>query len=233
MGRAERPALLSCRTPQRVVQSGMATARITPDFSLEHAAMAQGFIRIAGVDEVGRGPLAGPVTAAAVILDPALIPPGINDSKKLSEPARRALAAAIKDSAISWAIAHCTVEEIDALNILKASHVAMKRALQALDPASDFALVDGNRMPAEIPIPGQTVIKGDAKSLSIGAASIIAKVERDQIMQDLAQKHPEFGWETNAGYPTAHHRAALQRFGPTPHHRISFAPVRKMLCEEN
>jgi ribonuclease HII len=173
------------------------------------------------------------VTAAAVILDPNRIPDGINDSKKLTEPRRRALAQAIRDNALGWAIAHATVAEIDALNILQASHLAMKRALQALVPGADFALVDGNIMPRGMPVPGQTLIKGDARSLSIGAASILAKVERDQIMQELAQSHPQYGWDRNAGYPTAQHRAALRQFGATPHHRTSFAPLRKMLCEEN
>jgi ribonuclease HII len=211
----------------------MPAPRITPDFDLERAAWTQGYRLVAGVDEVGRGPLCGPVTAAACILDPARVPPGINDSKRLKEAERTALAAQIKQSAIAWAIAHATVQEIDAINILQASHLAMKRALQALDPKMDFALVDGNRMPREMPVPGQTVVKGDAKSLSIAAASIVAKVERDQIMRDLAREHPEYGWETNMGYPTAQHLAALTRFGPTPHHRITFGPVRKMLCEEN
>jgi len=211
----------------------MGTTRITPDLTFESAAMAQGFARIAGVDEVGRGPLAGPVTAAAVILDPNRIPDGINDSKKLTEPRRRALAQAIRDNALGWAIAHATVAEIDAMNILQASHLAMRRALQALVPGADFALVDGNMMPRGMPVPGQTLIKGDARSLSIGAASILAKVERDQIMLELAQIHPQYGWDRNAGYPTAQHRAALQQFGATPHHRTSFAPLRKMLCEEN
>ena len=211
----------------------MPAPRITPDFDLERAARTQGYRLVAGVDEVGRGPLCGPVTAAACILDPARVPPGINDSKRLKEAERTALATQIKQSAIAWAIAHATVQEIDAINILQASHLAMKRALQALDPKMDFALVDGNRMPREMPVPGQTVVKGDAKSLSIAAASIVAKVERDQIMRDLAREHPEYGWETNMGYPTAQHLAALTRFGPTPHHRITFGPVRKMLCEEN
>jgi ribonuclease HII len=210
----------------------MPSPRITPDFDLERAAQSQGFTHVAGVDEVGRGPLSGPVTAAACILDPARIPAGIDDSKRLKEADRLRLAAEIKDCAVAWAIAHATVQEIDAINILQASHLAMKRALQALVPVADFALVDGNKMPREIPIPGQTVIKGDAKSLSIAAASIIAKVERDQIMRDLARLHPEFGWETNMGYPTEQHRKALEQFGPTPHHRITFGPVRKMLCEE-
>lgn len=208
----------------------MASPRITPDFALEQAAQAQGYTLIAGVDEVGRGPLTGPVTAAACILDPARIPQGIDDSKRLKEADRVRLAAEIKETAIAWAIAHASVQEIDEINILQASHLAMKRALQALEPMATFALVDGNRMPRDMPMPGQTVIKGDAKSLSIAAASILAKVERDQIMRDLAQLHPGYGWETNMGYPTPLHLGALTALGPTPHHRISFAPVRKMLC---
>ena len=207
----------------------MPSARITPDYSHERAC---GGIRVAGVDEVGRGPLAGPVTAAAVILDPANIPPGINDSKRLSAAARARLAEAIKASA-TWAIAHASVAEIDALNILQASHLAMRRALEALDSPADFALIDGNRLPRGLTIPAQTLVKGDAHSLSIGAASIIAKVERDRIMCELSLESPGYGWEKNAGYPSLQHRQALARLGPTPHHRLSFAPLRKMLCEEH
>ncbi|GAB4274955.1 MAG: ribonuclease HII [Pararhodobacter sp.] len=210
----------------------MSKARSIPDFSLETDALARGFTRIAGVDEVGRGPLCGPVTAAAVILDPGRIPEGINDSKTLSEAARTRLAEQIKASA-TWAVAHASVAEIDAINILQASHLAMKRALQALDPKADYAIIDGNRMPCDMTIDAQCVVKGDARSLSIAAASILAKVERDQIMRKLALEHPGYGWETNAGYPSPAHLAALRRLGPTPHHRISFAPVRKILCEEN
>lgn len=213
-----------------MVDCVMPNARPFPDFSLEHAAQSQGFRHVAGVDEVGRGPLAGPVTAAAVIFDPAHIPLGINDSKRLNAADRTRLADEIKASAIAWAIAHASVPEIDALNILQASHLAMNRALQALDTPSDFALIDGNRAPRDLRLPAQTVIKGDARSLSIAAASILAKVERDQIMQRLAADFPDYGWDTNAGYPTKRHRAALRQFGVTPHHRVSFAPVRKMLC---
>ncbi|MCB1361670.1 MAG: ribonuclease HII [Rhodobacter sp.] len=208
----------------------MTSARITPDFSLETATGRQ---RVAGVDEVGRGPLAGPVTAAAVILDPARIPPGIDDSKRLSEAARTRLAALIRDSAVAWAVAHASVQEIDALNILEASHLAMRRALEALHPAAEHALIDGNRLPKGLTIPAETIVKGDARSLSIGAASILAKVERDAIMRELSLANPGYGWEKNAGYPSAQHRAALRDLGVTPHHRRSFAPVRKILCEEH
>lgn len=203
-----------------------------PDFSFELTAMARGFGAVAGVDEVGRGPLAGPVTAAAVVLDPAHIPPGLDDSKKLSAPARARLALAIRQSA-RWAVAHASVEEIDMLNILQASHLAMCRALAALQPAADFALIDGNRLPRDLVLPAEALVKGDARCLSIAAASILAKVVRDAIMVDLARECPGYGWENNAGYPSPAHLAALQARGVTPYHRRSFAPVRKMLCEEN
>ncbi|PTX02892.1 ribonuclease HII [Pararhodobacter aggregans] len=205
----------------------MTLARPRPDLSLE---TALGLPLVAGVDEVGRGPLAGPVTAAAVILDPARIPPGIDDSKRLSERMRQRLALEIRESALAFAVAHASVEEIDALNILEASHLAMRRALAALTPAAQHALIDGNRLPKGLEIPAQTVVKGDAISLSIAAASILAKVERDAIMRELALANPGYGWEKNMGYPSAQHRVALEQQGVTPHHRRSFGPVRKMLC---
>lgn len=205
----------------------MTTLRALPDLSLE---TALGLPLVAGVDEVGRGPLAGPVTAAAVILDPARLPLGIDDSKRLTERARDRLAQEIRDSALAFAVAHASVEEIDALNILEASHLAMRRALAALSPAAQHALIDGNRLPKGLTIPAQTVVKGDAISLSIAAASILAKVERDAIMRELALANPGYGWEKNMGYPSAQHRVALQQQGITPHHRRSFGPVRKMLC---
>lgn len=205
----------------------MTTLRALPDLSLE---TALGLPLVAGVDEVGRGPLAGPVTAAAVILDPARLPLGIDDSKRLTERARDRLAQEIRDSALAFAVAHASVEEIDALNILEASHLAMRRALAALNPAAQHALIDGNRLPKGLMIPAQTVVKGDAISLSIAAASILAKVERDAIMRELALANPGYGWEKNMGYPSAQHRVALQQQGVTPHHRRSFGPVRKMLC---
>lgn len=210
-----------------MVQRRMTNPRPRPDLSLE---TALGLPLVAGVDEVGRGPLAGPVTAAAVILDPARIPPGINDSKRLTERARERLALEIRESALAFAVAHASVEEIDALNILEASHLAMRRALAALTPAAQHALIDGNRLPKGLTIPAQTVVKGDAISLSIAAASILAKVERDAIMRELALANPGYGWEKNMGYPSAQHRVALEQQGVTPHHRRSFGPVRKMLC---
>ncbi|AUQ72136.1 ribonuclease HII [Phaeobacter inhibens] len=202
-----------------------------PDYTLEAAALGRGQIRIAGVDEVGRGPLAGPVTAAAVILDPENIPEGLNDSKKLSAKRREAVEASIFAQA-EVAIAHASVEEIDSLNILRASHLAMERAVAALDPAPDYLLIDGNLIPKGLLQPAEFVIKGDAKSVSIAAASIVAKQARDRIMVDLAQQFPGYGWEKNAGYPSKQHREALVSLGVTPHHRRSFKPVHKMLYQE-
>jgi len=202
-----------------------------PDFSVESTLHAQGFARIAGVDEVGRGPLCGPVTAAAVMLDPTRIPHGLADSKQLTAARRSQLAVEILATA-ECCVAHASVAEIDALNILQASHLAMIRALAGLKIAPDFALIDGNRMPRNLPVAGQTIIKGDALSLSIAAASIIAKVARDALMVDLAQQHPGYGWEKNAGYPTKDHLAALQNLGVTPHHRRSFRPVYNILYQE-
>ena len=202
-----------------------------PDYQLEAALTEQGRIRIAGVDEVGRGPLAGPVVAAAVVLDPAAIPAGLNDSKKLTAARRERLYDILHASA-QVSIAEASVEEIDALNILRASHLAMERAVAALDPAPDFLLIDGNLIPAGLSIPSQAVIKGDGRSVSIAAASIVAKTWRDRLMVDLAQQHPGYGWERNAGYPTKEHRTALQNLGATPHHRRSFKTVHKILYQE-
>ena len=202
-----------------------------PDCSLERAAMARGARIVAGVDEAGRGPLAGPVTAAAVVLDLRRIPAGLNDSKKLTPARRLALADRIMASC-DWAVGHASVEEIDALNILRASHLAMCRALAGLRQRPDLALVDGNLLPRDLPMPGQAVVKGDARSLSIAAASLVAKLLRDRIMVDLAQQHPGYGWEVNAGYPTKAHRQALLDLGVTPYHRRSFKPVHNILCKE-
>ncbi|WP_170336875.1 ribonuclease HII [Ruegeria arenilitoris] len=202
-----------------------------PDYSIEQAAVAQGYLRIAGVDEVGRGPLAGPVVAAAVILNPKDIPEGLNDSKKLTAKRRVAMDAAVRDRA-EFAIAEASVAEIDEHNILRASHLAMERAVAALNPPPDYLLIDGNMIPRGLAIPAQAVVKGDAHSVSIAAASIIAKNWRDQLMVDLAQQHPGYGWEKNAGYPSKQHREALQNLGVTPHHRRSFKPVHNILYQE-
>ncbi len=202
-----------------------------PDYALEEAALRAGARVIAGVDEVGRGPLAGPVTAAAVILEIGRIPEGINDSKKLSPKRREILAQEIM-AGCDWAVGHASVEEIDTLNILRASHLAMCRALAGLRQRPDLALVDGNLLPRDLPMPGQAVVKGDARSLSIAAASLVAKLLRDRIMVDLAQQHPGYGWEVNAGYPTKAHKQALLDLGVTPYHRRSFKPVHNILCKE-
>lgn len=199
-----------------------------PDFSFEQAAMVRGYGRIAGVDEVGRGPLAGPVTAAAVVLDPAHIPEGLRDSKKLTKSARERLYDEIMQVA-DVSIAHSSVEEIDTLNILRASHLAMIRALNGLKTPADYALIDGNMLPRDLSLPAEAIIKGDARSQSISAASIMAKICRDCVMLSLAQQHPGYGWETNMGYGSKSHMAALQNLGITPHHRRSFKPVHNML----
>jgi ribonuclease HII len=201
-----------------------------PDFSFELAAFARGARFVAGVDEVGRGPLAGPVTAAAVILDPENIPEGLNDSKKLKAAQRDRLADWIM-AHCDWAVAHVEVEEIDRLNIYHASHLAMCRAISGLRARPCHVLVDGNRVPKDLDRPSEPIVKGDARSLSIAAASIVAKVLRDRIMVDLAQQHPGYGWEANAGYPTPAHKRALETLGITPHHRRSFAPVHNILCK--
>ncbi|MEL6169824.1 MAG: ribonuclease HII [Pseudomonadota bacterium] len=202
-----------------------------PDFSCETTARHAGRTCIAGVDEVGRGPLAGPVIAAAVVLDPQSIPDGLNDSKILKLRHRTDLAKQIACVA-SVGIGAASVSEIDELNILRASHLAMVRALNALECPPDFALIDGNSLPERLPCAGQAVVKGDARCLSIAAASIVAKVHRDRIMVDLAQHYPGYGWDQNVGYPTKSHRAALVRLGVTPHHRRSFKPVHNILCQE-
>ena len=198
------------------------------DFTFETAALAQGFARVVGVDEVGRGPLAGPVTAAAVILDPAQIPPGLADSKALTAKAREKLSDWLLNHA-QVAIAHATVEEIDEINILRASHLAMERAIAAL--GADYALIDGNLIPKGLACPAQALVKGDARCLSIAAASIVAKVARDKIMADLSQQYPGYGWEKNAGYPTKAHQEALKTLGVTPAHRRSFKPVHNILYQ--
>ncbi|RUS59807.1 ribonuclease HII [Pseudorhodobacter sp. E13] len=202
-----------------------------PNDDYETAARNRGALCIAGVDEVGRGPLAGPVTAAAVRLLPGQVPAGLGDSKTLTAKRREALFDQIMAQA-EVSIAHATVEEIDALNILRASHLAMERALRGLPTPPDHALIDGNLLPRDLPCPGEAIIKGDALCLSIAAASIVAKVTRDRIMVDLAQQHPGYGWDRNAGYPTKEHQSALLNLGVTAHHRRSFKPIHNILYQE-
>lgn len=184
--------------------------------------------QVCGVDEAGRGPLAGPVVAAAVILDPARPISGLNDSKKLSERKRVALAAEIREKALAWAVAEASLEEIDQLNILHASMLAMQRAVAALAIAPVKALIDGNRCP-QLPMPAEAVVQGDGKIASIAAASILAKTVRDAGMLALHDQYPLYGFDRHMGYPTAAHLAALVEHGVSPVHRRSFGPVRKLL----
>jgi ribonuclease HII len=185
----------------------------------------------AGVDEVGRGPLAGPVMAGAVILDPARPIQGLADSKALSESAREQLAEEIKACALAWAIGRAEVEEIDQINILQASLLAMRRAVLALSPQAEYALIDGNRCP-DLPCPSEAIIKGDQSVAAISAASIIAKVTRDREMIEMEAIYPGYAFASHKGYPTKLHIAALQERGLTPIHRRSFGPVKKLLVRD-
>lgn len=194
-----------------------------PDLSLESQLGGV----VCGIDEVGRGPLCGPVIAAAVILDPNKLPQRLrdrlDDSKALSKRLREELAELVPQTALIG-FGEASVEEIDRINILQATMLAMRRAYDCLGRTADHALVDGNR-PPDLPCPVRCVVKGDSLSLSIAAASVVAKVRRDSLMTELAMLYPGYGWERNAGYGTAEHLDALKRLGPTPHHRRSFAPV--------
>ncbi len=200
--------------------------------STEDDAVLEGFeeaarlpLMTAGVDEAGRGPLAGPVCAAAVVLDPEHPVEGLADSKKLSAKKREALEPLIKERALAWSVAWASVEEIDRLNILQATMLAMRRAVEGLNPAAEYVLVDGNRTP-ELPVPAQAVVKGDARVPAISAASILAKTARDRLMRELDRAYPGYGLAKHAGYGTAAHLKALSELGPSPCHRTSFAPVR-------
>ena len=184
--------------------------------------------RTAGVDEAGRGPLAGAVVAAAVILDPARPIPGLDDSKRLSPQRREALDAEIRARAAGWAIARVDVDVIDAINVLEATMLAMREAVARLDPAPERVLVDGNRCP-DLPCPARAVVRGDATVAAIGAASILAKVARDREMAEMDRRYPGYGFARHKGYGTRSHREALLRLGPSPIHRRSFAPVRLAL----
>ena len=186
-------------------------------------------IHIAGVDEAGRGPLAGPVTVAAVILDPTHPIAGLNDSKQLSERKREALYPLILERALAWRIEFVEADEIDRLNILQATLTGMQRALEGLAITPQHALIDGNRIPNHLPCPATAIIGGDASEPAISAASILAKVSRDRRMLELHAHYPQYGFDRHKGYPSAAHRAALLTHGPCPEHRRSYAPVRALL----
>lgn len=199
-----------------------------PDYSIELEIGGM----VAGVDEAGRGPLAGPVVAAAVVLDFRRIPDGIDDSKKLTRDRREALHGLIAASA-HVGVGIASVEEIDSINILQATFLAMVRAVEALPVAPCHLLIDGNQRPKQLPCACRTVIGGDGLSLSIAAASIVAKVTRDRIMTELALDHPHYGWERNAGYGTPEHQRALSLVGISPHHRKSFEPVYRLMNQDS
>ena len=193
-----------------------------PDYSYEKGAVSKGFKYVCGVDEAGRGPLAGPVFAAAVILPEDLEIEGLNDSKKISEKKREQLFEIIKEKAVAYSVAFATVEEIEQFNILEATYLAMNRAIEGLNIPADYALVDGNRVPRNIKIPCETVIKGDAKSCSISAASILAKVSRDRLLLEYDEQYPEYEFKKHKGYGTAAHYEAVKKYGLCPVHRPSF-----------
>lgn len=187
--------------------------------------------RICGVDEAGRGPLAGPVYAAAVILDPARPIRGLRDSKQIPAATRERLAVRIRERALAYAIAYATVEEIDRINILQASLLAMRRAVEGLALTPDHVLVDGNRLPV-LTVTCEAIIRGDAKIASISAASILAKTARDALMTALHDSYPQYGFDRHMGYPTPHHLDCLDRHGASPIHRKTFAPVRAVLARD-
>lgn len=184
---------------------------------------------IAGVDEAGRGPLAGSVVAAAVILDPARPIAGLADSKKLSEAKRDALAPLIRERALAWCVAEASVAEIDTLNILHATMLAMRRAVEGLGVPPQEVLIDGNRVPKGLLVPARAIVKGDALEPAVSAASILAKTVRDAQLLELDARHPGYGFARHKGYPTAEHLAAIERLGVLPEHRKSFGPVRRLL----
>ncbi len=191
------------------------------DYTFESAAYARGFTAVCGIDEAGRGPLAGPVYAAAVLLPEGLMIEGLNDSKKLSEKKREALFDVICENALAYGIGFADEKEIDEINILQATYLAMRRAYENMQISCDYVLIDGNRMPP-MPVPGETIVKGDAKSPSIAAASILAKVSRDRVMLEYAKQYPEYEFEKHKGYGTKAHTEALHKHGPSPIHRKTF-----------
>ena len=199
-----------------------------PDMSAEAVAYEAGYRCVCGIDEAGRGPLAGPVVAAAVVLPMGYELPGLNDSKKLTARRREALYTQLMDDdRVLKCVAEASVQEIDELNILRATHLAMARAAQGITAAVDFCLIDGLAVPG-FPLPSRNLVKGDARCLSIAAASVLAKVTRDHYMQKLAAEFPQYGFERHAGYGTKAHLEAIRQYGVTVHHRRSFAPVAQM-----
>lgn len=187
----------------------------------EKEALAKGYKAVCGVDEAGRGPLAGPVCAAAVILPEGVIIDGVNDSKKLSEKKRESLFDVIREQTLSYSIAYATVDEIEEINILNATMLAMRRAIDGLDIKADYAMIDGNKIPP-IDIDAECIVKGDAKSMSIACASILAKVSRDRLLYKYAEEYPMYGFDKHKGYGTKVHREAILKYGPCPYHRKSF-----------
>ena len=193
-----------------------------PDYEYEKAAVSSGFNIICGVDEAGRGPLAGPVCAAAVILPEDTVIEGLDDSKKLSEKKRERLYDEITKKATAYCVAYGTLEEIESVNILEATFIAMNRAIDGLKGKPDFAIIDGNRVPKGIKIPCATLVKGDSKSMSVAAASILAKVTRDRLMLTYDEKYPQYNFKKHKGYGTKEHTELLKQYGPSPIHRLSF-----------
>lgn len=187
----------------------------------EKEVLAKGYKSVCGVDEAGRGPLAGPVCAAAVILPEGVIIDGVNDSKKLSEKKRESLFDVIREQALSYSIAYATVDEIEEINILNATMLAMRRAIDGLEINADYAMIDGNKIPP-IDIDAECIVKGDAKSMSIACASILAKVSRDRLLYKYAEEYPMYGFDKHKGYGTKVHREAILKYGPCPYHRKSF-----------
>ncbi len=193
-----------------------------PDYEFEKAAVNSGFSCICGVDEAGRGPLAGPVCAAAVILPEGAVIEGLDDSKKLTEKKRERLYDIIKETAVAYSVAYGTLEEIETVNILEATYLAMNRAIEGLNVKPDFALIDGNRIPRGIKIPCETIVKGDSKSMSVAAASVLAKVTRDRLMLEYDKKYPEYNFKKHKGYGTKEHTELIKQYGPCEIHRLSF-----------
>ena len=193
-----------------------------PDYEFEKAAALSGFSCICGVDEAGRGPLAGPVCAAAVILPEGAVIEGLDDSKKLTEKKRERLYDIIKETAVAYSVAYGTLEEIETVNILEATYLAMNRAIEGLSVKPDFALIDGNRVPRGIKIPCETVVKGDSRSMSVAAASVLAKVTRDRLMLEYDKKYPEYNFKKHKGYGTKEHTELIKQYGPCEIHRLSF-----------